>query len=99
MPLDGTSYHGIDQAKVLAMLLRAKELIREHGWCQDTSRDIEGRYCIFGAIREAGRQSGGWRAWTDLGLPWPAMWQDQPGRTVEEIYAWFDEQITKREYL
>lgn len=93
MPLDDTTYHGSGQREVLAMLRRAKELIRKHGWCQDTSQDRDGRLCIYGAMR----CSGSWRMWTDLGLPWPAKWQDEPGRTVEDVFAWFDEQIVLRE--
>ena len=96
MPLDGTTYTDAKQDKVLAMLLRAKELIRENGWCQDTARDREGRYCIYGAIRAAGKQFGGFRAWTDLKLPWPAVWQDESGRTLEEVFAWFDREIALR---
>lgn len=93
MPLDGRTYLDVEPAEVLAMLRRAKEIIREHGWCQGTNRDLEGRYCIYAAMREAG----GWRNWGNLGLPWPAQWQDEPGRTVEEVYAWLDEQIALRE--
>lgn len=89
MPLDGTSYRYNHPAEVAALLQRAKALIASCGWCQDTTHDRDGRYCIYGAMRAAG----GWRNWRDLGLPWPAQWQDEPGRTVEEIHAWFDEQI------
>lgn len=93
MPIYVTTYDGIDQEEVLAILRRAKELIIEHGWCRNNSRDLEGRYCIYGAMRA----SGSWRNWSDLKLPWPAKWQDQIGRTVEDVYAWFDREIAMRE--
>lgn len=91
MPLDGTTYrHTQQHDEVPAMLRRAKSLIRRHGWGQ--GRD---GLCIYRAMRLAGS----WRNWSDLGLPWPAEWQDEPGRTVEDVYAWLDEQIALREGL
>ena len=92
MPLDGITYNGIEQDEVRALLWRAKQIIRRNGWCQNTSRDEEGRYCIYAAMRAAGS----WPNWTQLRLPWPAEWQDDPGRTVEDVYAWFDHEIAKR---
>ena len=96
MPLDSTTYHGIDQDEVLAILRGAKELIRNRGWCQGSAQGDNGALCLFSAIREAGNLvvSGDFER---LGIPWPAVWQDQPGRTVEDVYAWLDEQIALRE--
>ncbi len=86
MPLDATNFDQQDWR--IPLLLQAKQIIRERGWCQGATYSA-GRVCMLSAVRSAGYL----RNWGDLGIPWPVQWQDAPGRTVEEVYAWFDEQI------
>lgn len=90
MPLDGTNFDSRPQAA--AVLRRAKALLRERGWCQGKAVSGDGRLCIVGAIREAGRLRTG-TEWAALGIPWPTAFNDAPGRTQAEAEAWLDEQI------
>lgn len=90
MPFDGTNYERQDV--VLDLLKRARELIRERGWHQGETFAPDGRVCIYGALRAAGLSGN----WEDTGLPWPAVWQDEPGRTIDDVEAWFEREIEKR---
>ena len=78
---------------VITLLYRAEDLIQQRGWCQGVPTSPDGGLCITRAIREAGFDGN----WDDLGIPWPAAWNDVPGRTISEVYVWFYEQIVRLE--
>jgi hypothetical protein len=74
-------------------LLQAADVLRERGWCQHSLSD-GGRFCAEGAIREA---VDGTLAKTSpldrargllkkhLGVKYIAVWNDDPGRTKEQV--------------
>ncbi len=96
MPFDGTKLDAVTQR-----LIRGRERIA-NGWCQ-ASYGADGRYCMHGAIG-GDFQLGEYEAARErlaAALPpeaqggaVPAMvWNDEPGRTVEEVLAVFDRAI------
>ncbi len=91
MPFDGT-----ENPKV-ALLERARYILHKRGWVQGETYNLDGKVCLFGAIREASVELGRWRgSWEDLRLgPWPIPFNDEPGRTLADIDAWFDERIAE----
>jgi hypothetical protein len=84
--------------EVAAHLMRAKRYIEEHGWCPFGPRDDIGAVCMVAALGadygprwpalrrlcEAAGESDGYSL---------ARWNDTPGRTIEEVYAAFDQAI------
>lgn len=102
----------VDSGLVLAALERARKRIAEPGaWCQGTfyqkadGREADGhgdacRFCGYGALHIETRDPLVWAYATDeldnmVGGHFPD-WQDQPGRTQEEVIAVFDRAIEKR---
>lgn len=92
MPYDGTSLN--DTA---AHLLRAKRYIEEHGWLQDSLGEQGGPRCMYGALLSTSQGSDPDRLVVKIGcdvlrrdVP---LWNDAPGRTIEEVYAAFDRAI------
>lgn len=85
MPFDATPLPW--QAKVL---VDALGYLRTHGWCPQP-RDDEGRVCIYNAIRAVGYH----RNIEDLGIPWPAQFNDVPGRTFAEVETWLLDRIAE----
>ncbi len=87
MPLDGTA------TPTTEVILGAIERLERHGWCQGKS--IHGaERCVFGAIRGAAWSFGGDWCWMTMrrveaanGIPFEtiAYWNDEPGRTKEEV--------------
>ncbi len=78
------------------VLLKAADILREHGWCQGTIRDRQGRRCAVGAILMADLMVGAAFAlprspYADLAMrkmlpdQGVSTWNDEPGRTVEEV--------------
>jgi hypothetical protein len=69
-------------------LLDAAQYIREHGWCQRTIRDEEGRVCLIGALQSV-------EGWENSVAPTMLRriiscipsWNNAPGRTKEEVIA------------
>lgn len=96
---------------VAEQLNAAADYIEEHGWCQNAYEDDNGGVCASGALREVGRQAFGpggvgmfsvpYRlALTVVGRKLPAMlcdWNDEPGRTKEEVVAMFREAAKQAE--
>lgn len=79
------------------ILLRAIEILDERGWCQNFFEDEQGRVCTIGAVAHATRDISG--QFDDdktleivrvvschLGCV-TYIWNDHPGRTVEEVKA------------
>jgi hypothetical protein len=85
MPFDATPLPW--QAKVL---VDALTYMRTNGWCP-APRDDRGGVCIYNAIRAVGYH----RNIEDLGIPWPAAWNDEPGRTWEEVEQWMLDRISE----
>ncbi len=92
MPFDGA-----ENPKVV-LLERARCILHKRGWAQAGTYNLAGNVCIYGAIREAfGEMKRSSRfVWDDLGLgPFPAPFNDAPGRTLAEIDGWFDARIAE----
>ena len=79
------------------VLLDAADLLERDGWCQHRTRDDCGRYCALGAVQLVGHYSPFFKlVFDDFRIaervlysvvgPIPA-WNDQPGRTREEVCA------------
>ena len=84
MPFDGTENPRV------AMLERARAILHRRGWGQGAMYKRDGKVCLVAAIREA---SG--RNWDYVLGPYPAEWNDEPGRTLADIDAWIDERIAE----
>lgn len=72
------------------VLLDALEYMRRWGWNPTGQHDSTGRVCIYHAIRAVGYH----RNIEELGIPWPADFNDALGRTFEEVEQWMQEQIS-----
>jgi hypothetical protein len=72
------------------LLLAAANYIEEHGWCQGALENINGQVCLVGALDKT-------KDYNDQGY-YPAIlaiqdiigprfgeWNDQPGRTKEDV--------------
>lgn len=83
----------------LANVVRATaQELTEHGWCQGTTRDLDGKLCLVGALHRVTYQSHIYGAalsclWDQLVLSdhspelSPIGWNDAPGRTAEQVVA------------
>jgi hypothetical protein len=89
MPFDAAIYPRREQ-----VLLGALDLLRTYGWCQDRTLSGTGGFCMAAAIREVGSlyRTGDFDA---LGIPWPAEFNDVPGRTFAEVEQWFLDRIAE----
>lgn len=94
MPFDGTQLN-----ETAAHLMRAKRYIEEHGWRQHHWGDGTSPRCLLGAVHATmpdGRHdlyaAAVDRLMSIVGQR-PHVWNDTPGRTVEEVYAAFDRAI------
>ena len=101
MPFDGTQLN-----ETAAHLLRAKQYIEEHGWCPAGQGPFLGQtVCMVQAL---GRTSAGpvfrlpalFHLGHAIGCPASyidghsvGVWNDTPGRTLDEVYAAFDRAI------
>src|SRR5678809_1203277 len=85
MPFDATALPW--RAEVLTTAL---EILRKRGWCQGINQK-KGAVCIYWAIREAGYH----RNIEELGIPWPADFNDAPGRTFAEVEDWMLDRIAE----
>ena len=77
------------QAIISEISNRAADCIEEHGWCQGTIMDAEGRLCMVGALMKAGVDARGsgevlWAWESKLNFD-PPEWNDEEGRTKEEV--------------
>lgn len=81
-------------------LLQTANTIREHGWCQKQLYDDYGSMCLLGALRFTIYGSvalTGPRVITALAaldLMAPSIWNDTPGRTVEEVILLLEQTAT-----
>jgi hypothetical protein len=103
MPFDGTQLDGtpLNQTQLnqtAADLLAAKRYLEIHGWMQGNFGMDGGPRCILGAMRSVAGDR--WDRFIEiLGAATgrhcclPGYWNDQPGRTIEEVYALFDKAI------
>lgn len=73
------------------VLLDAANLIETRGWHQGSYESKDGCLCIFGAVHQAANHGDYEEAWH---LLWertvtdsPIDWNDQPGRTKDEVLA------------
>lgn len=86
----------------------ADELLTERGWCQGKSVNMRGEMCVLGALQEASVGAGMWLSRGDLGPYLSAMgifntvigvdrnialWNDESGRSVEDVHLAFKEAI------
>lgn len=86
--------------KTSEVLRAAKKRLVERGWCQGTFEDGEGRCCSIGAINRASPPCGQWPALLSFGDVVGGsvfVWNDAPGRTLEEVLAAFDKAIAAEE--
>lgn len=76
------------------LLLNAADLIERRGFCQGTRQDGSGQLCILGAISVAhngdpysqySTDPAGELVRAQLGGKSPAPWNNEPGRTKEEV--------------
>lgn len=67
---------------------RAADLLERDGWCQGKYWMDDGRCCLVGAAMRMGATP---ECWQELsrrtGVLHPQYWNDEPGRTVEEVLA------------
>lgn len=83
------------------LLQEARALI-ERGWCQGEFQ-IEEQYCVIGAIETAREKYSARTGITAQKVLWLHSgggcslpnWNDQPGRTKEEVLALFDRALTE----
>ncbi len=88
------------------VLVNARNKIAEHGWCQGKTKNEVGCYCIVGSIIYAGLEINPKITSviheTDFVLQVNkidertyslAKWNDEPGRTKEEVIAALDKAI------
>lgn len=75
-------------------LRRAADVLEEDGWCQGRGTDGQGRHCAVGAMCSVAVDHG--QATSVHLLPLRARlegplsdWNDEPGRTKEEVLALF----------
>lgn len=100
MPLDSTAFA---PSVLVTDLLAARDYIRARGWCQNQYHDTGGRVCALGAIRAVtdsytdsyNRCDAACNAlWQVLKIKLGecdiAAWNDEPGRTVENVLALYD---------
>jgi hypothetical protein len=71
-------------------LLKAADIIEEHGWCQYSTRKADGSVCLYGAIRRtaphlAANGDAGRLLHRHLGINNYVEWNDVPGRTQAEV--------------
>ena len=91
MPFDGTQLN-----ETAAHLLRAKQYIEERGWCPTGQGRPGAPVCISHAIfltRQSDLLFAADTFMNALGLPYIGVWNDTPGRTLDEVYAAFDRAI------
>lgn len=70
-------------------LLKAADVIKAEGWCQNRFHDPKGGYCAQGAIIHAAKGDVDWRAAADrlviyLGCSIQS-WNDHPGRDAAQV--------------
>ena len=82
--------------------LKAKDVLRERGWTQGRMRNDDGAFCVWGAlvVADAGRVTLDYSmsaAWARsalaaaVGDPSVGLWNDVPGRTLDEVLAALDQ--------
>lgn len=78
------------------ILAKAADLIDERGHCKRVSEDLDGRLCVYGALRKATEQfvdqdrvfgAAAERISEHLGGDLVAIWNDYPERTKEEVVS------------
>ena len=91
------------------VLIKAKTLIEQRGWCQKEQISMTGAYCIVGAIRYHKffpelfldsflHHDASVRFWKANGLFCPVtQWNDDIHRTKQEVLDAFDKAIAWRE--
>lgn len=69
-----------------------RRVLKEHGWCQGTLSNIEGQVCLVMALTLAANDASvptivhtAVNTLTDWVGQHPALWNDQPGRTYEQV--------------
>jgi hypothetical protein len=99
MPFDGKNLNP-DALR----LMKALEILRTKGWCQNRVKDEYGSVCIGGAINETyydavlghvGQKTRSLLKRCGVSVYDLVDFNDDPERTFQEIEAWFEEQIAK----
>lgn len=87
------------------VLVTAKRILLERGWCQDVAEDDTGRCCLLGALSKAhvDEDQAPWRdAVAALSRDLPRLghhcanlvvWNDAPRRTLEDVLDLLDRTI------
>jgi len=83
---------------IVETLRATRAVLERRGWCQKFRFDhTTGRCCLVGALELATNDAldaaVARRALTEIIQMHPAVWNDTPGRTVEEVYALIDRAI------
>lgn len=78
--------------KTAQTLLKAADIIRERGWCQNTLEDDDGHVCAVNAIILAGGLGSGASGLVRdfVGAGSLVGWNNAPERTAEEVIAAFE---------
>lgn len=75
------------------------DTLREKGWCQGSYSTLDGRYCLWGVMLYGGggvrvhgveRLEIARRARRLAGAKHLIEWNDEPGRTADEVIGLFD---------
>lgn len=95
---------------ITAQLLRnARHYLEEHGWIQNTLGHPGGPRCLLGAIFAVNHDHSITRSGLNRALGFSAShrtashrtpfvaWNDEPGRTIEDVYALLDQVIAALE--
>jgi hypothetical protein len=100
MPLDGTNFVELD-TDITKVLIKARDYLVEHGWCQGAMENRSGQVCIFGAVYIVGEFNSSvdptfsrvMFALKNITKDSAQRWNDEPGRTQEEVVSLFDQAI------
>lgn len=93
------SFDGPTISTTVRALIQAKQYLEKHGWCNDGPRNSRGQVCVLESLAIV---SPSWE-----GIPYLrkvlgeryqnihtiGVWNDTPGRTLEEVYVLFDRAI------
>lgn len=95
-----------EELRLDEILMATEANLRDHGWCQGVQRDVQGRFCLRGALLRGiesvwggPRATNFWPAYDNLmqrltnrtdPTVTPVIWQDRPGRTFEEVLEAID---------
>jgi hypothetical protein len=94
----------VRRRRVAEKLRAAADLLATNGWIQGAPSDKHDRYCMTGAINVVTDDADVYEDATEavldrLGTPSIIWWNDQPGRTAEQVIAALRETAAEEDAL